>query len=653
VGKTALARQVAVMLAPAFADGTAFVDLSALHNSDEVLPTIGQALNLREVGGRSIRDRLIAYLREREMLLLLDCFERVVEGSAVLSDLLALCPRITLLVTSRVPLRLQVEHEFRVQPLALPHLDDLSAHDLLASPAIALFVRRATLTTPEIEIDAQNAATIADICRRLDGLPLAIELAAARISHVPLATLRDRLQRRLLFLTGGTRDLPTRQQRMRDTIAWSYDLLAHHDRVLLRHLSVFEGSWSLEAAEAVCRERESEPGSDVLDGIRTLVESSLVIAADTSAEEPRYRMLDTIREYAAEQLLSAGEQEMCRRQHCSYYVDLAEHAEGALQDRNQRVWYARLEREQDNLRAALDWLLRASEAELALRLAGALWRFWQQHGDIREGREWLEAGLIAAKTAGQSIPEQVSAKAYWGGSWLAYYQGDYAQSKALSMEYLALAQGFGDTLGIRNALTGIGMSALAAGSHAEAMATLQEALDVCEPLGNIWHRATSFLNLGTACMLAGELPRATALFQEALTLYIERGDEVFTARTQQHLGFVELLRGEYEHAETLFTQSLLAFVELGEQPGIADGLDAAAATRAATGQPRQAGQLIGAATVLRDRLGMVPLPYLRPIWQQFVVQATAQLGESEWAVAMEEGRAVSLQNAIASASLLR
>jgi predicted ATPase/transcriptional regulator with XRE-family HTH domain len=373
VGKTSLAQQVAATLVPSFSDGTAFVDLAGVSYPDAIIPAIARALALREMGGRSIRQRLIAFLGDREMLLLLDSFERVVEGSAVVGQLLTPCPRIKLLITSRAPLRLRVEHEYRLQPLALPEsVPAQAAGNLLQYPTVALFVQRALLVKPDFVIDAGAAAIIADICRRLDGLPLAIELAAARVTHLPLAALRDRLQHRLQILTGGARDLPARQQRMRDTIAWSYELLTPSNQTLLRRLSVFAGSWSLEAAEEVHNPGES---SDcVLDGLRTLVDSSLVIPADNVSDEPRYRMLDTIQEYASEQLAASGEMEAIRRRHSAYYVRLAEEAEPALQDRDQSVWYPRLEREHDNLRAALDWLLRAGEAEPAFRRSSTLER---------------------------------------------------------------------------------------------------------------------------------------------------------------------------------------------------------------------------------------------------------------------------------------
>ena len=665
VGKTALARQVAVALAPAFPDGTAFVDLAVVSDPAGVIAAVAQALGLRALPGQSPRKRLITHLRDQTMLLLLDSFERVIDGAPALADLLAPCPGLTLVVTSRVPLRLQAEHEFRLQPLALPepgspHL----AGDLLTSPAVALFIQRARQVQLTFALNNETAAVIADICRRLDGLPLAIELAAARVTHLPLPALHNRLRHRLRLLTGGARDLPARQQRMRDTIAWSYDLLAPADQALLRHLSVFAGGWSLEAAEAICHDRDREPAPDapdtadapdgVLDGLRALVESSLIIPTDPPSDvpkEPRYRMLDTINEYAAEQLAATGERDTLRQRHAAYFVRLAERAEPALQDRDQRTWYPLLQREHDNLRTALGWLLAASNAELALRLAGAVWRFWQRHGDIREGRQWLQAALAAAE--GQHIPEPVHAKALWGASWLAYHQGDLAQTRSLSAMHLALARQHTDALSLRNALTGLGMADLAEGKPAAAMRWLREALDACAPLGNIWHHATSLLNLGNAALLAGDLPLASTLFEQALALYRERGDAVFVARAHQHLGYVALLRGDSARAAALFTQSLRALADLGEQPGIADGLEGMAALHAATGRPRRAACFFAAATALRQRIGLAPLPYLRPLWQPHVARAEAQLGQPGWAAAQAEGQSLSLPEVVAAAVEVR
>jgi predicted ATPase/transcriptional regulator with XRE-family HTH domain len=658
VGKTSLARQVGSNLAGEFPDGAAFVDLAAVSAPDDVFPTIARALAVRDIGGAPIRDQLIACLRDRESLLFLDSFERVIEAATMVADLLTSCPHLTLMITSRVPLRLQAEHEFRVQPLTLPESGDAhSLADLLGSPAVSLFILRARRVKPALALDDARVALIADICRRLDGLPLAIELAAARVSHMPLLALHSRMRRRLEVLTGGARDLPIRQQRMRDTISWSYDLLTNEDQVLLRRLSVFVGGWTLEAAQEVAMFAEREPeiarAEDALDGLRNLVESSLVIPVDDDgAEEPRYRMLETIREYAADQLLAAGELDVVRRRHGVHYALLAERAEPALQDQGQHAWYPRLEWEHDNLRTAADWLLEAGEVEMALRLGSALWRFWQRHGDIREGRRRLEAALVAADTAqaeGREVLEPVRAKALWGASWLAYHQGDYTRTRSLSAEHLALARKHNDSLGIRNALTGLGMADLAEGNADEAARSLQEALDVCTPLGDTWHYATSVLNLGNATMVAGDLSRAAALYEEALTLYQGRGDAVFIARTQQHLGYIALLRGEYAHAATLFAQSLQAFYGLGEQPGIADGLEATAAVYAAMGDARRAARLLGAASALRERTGLLPLAYLRWYWQPIMTRVEALFGKVEWAAAQEEGRALTLAEAVVSA----
>lgn len=662
VGKTTLARQAAAQLAPVYPDGGALVDLAMTLDPDDIIPSIARALNVRQMGARSIQERLMASLRERRLLLLLDSFERVATGGAAISELLARCPRLSLIITSRAPLRLLVEYEYRVQPLAVPEEGHaLTADDLRQFPSVTLFARRAMQVNANFALDDERLPLIADICRRLDGLPLAIELAAARVSHLPLTALRDRLRRRLQVLSGGARDLPARQQRMRDTIAWSYDLLDAPLQALFRRLAVFAASWSLDAVESVCMPPLSEPTVSVpdaqietLDALRALVESSLIVPVDDAADgEPRYRMLDTIREYAAEQLIAAGERDALLHRHSAYYVHLAERAEPALQDRDQRAWSARLERERENLRAALDWLLRVGDAEQALRLAGALWRFWQAHGDIREGRGWLEDGLALAATpadAALPVPDAVRAKALWGASWLAYHQGDYARSRMLSAEQLALARRRNDAVGTRDALTGLGMAALAEGQHGEATEALREALDVCLPLGDTWRCATSFLNLGNATMLSGNLPRAAELFEQALMRYRKRGDEVFVARARQHLGYVALLQGDYTHAGACFAESLRALLDLAEQPGIADGLEAAAAICAATRHAERAGQLVEAAATLRERTSVTALPYLSVIWRPWVERAAEALGERGWAAAREQGRSLALREAVALAA---
>jgi predicted ATPase/DNA-binding XRE family transcriptional regulator len=644
VGKTALAQSLSAALAHRFVDGVAFIEFAAVQDADDIIPTLARGLALREMGGRSIHERLVAYLRKREMLLVLDCFERVVEGAVNVGNLVAACPHITVLITSRVPLRLRMEREYRVQPLALPKAD--TSHtlaDLAECPSVGLFVQQARLAQRDLVIDDTRADIIAAICRRLDGLPLAIELAAARVAHLPLESLRDRLEHRLSILTGGMRDLPIRQQRMRDTIAWSYDLLSPEHQALLRRLAIFTPSWSLAGAEEISGDEDSS--ARILDGLRALAESSLIIPLDDVPDDPRYRMLDTIREFALEQLAATGDAEEVRRRHASLYVRLGERAEPALQDWHQKAWYPRLEREHDNLAAALEWLLLIGDAEAALRLAGAMWRYWHRHGDIREGRRWLEASLAR----GQDAPMDVRVKALWGASWLAYHQGDYARGSTLSAEQLRLARELGDALNTRNALTVVGIGALAEKRYADALQALEEALDVCVPLGNIWHRATSLLNLGAASLAVGDLPRAKTLFEEAESLYEERGDDVFAARARQHLGYVLLCQGDFTDATLIFAHSLRALSDLGEPGGIADGLEAVAASSAARGRAKQAAMLVAAALSLRERIGIAALPHIRAVWQPYVTHAKEQLGPDGWAAACEAGAHLTMADAVTQA----
>ncbi|HET8908219.1 MAG TPA: helix-turn-helix domain-containing protein [Ktedonobacterales bacterium] len=647
VGKTALAQSLSAALAHFFVDGVAFMEFAAVQDADDIIPTLARGLALREMGGRSIHECLIAYLRKREMLLVLDSFERVVEGAVDVGNLVAACPHIKVLITSRVPLRLRMEREFRVQPLALPDAGrSQSLADLVECPSVGLFLQQARRTQPDLIIDDMRAGIIADICRRLDGLPLAIELAAARVAHLPLESLRDRLEHRLSILTGGMRDLPLRQQRMRDTIAWSYDLLTPEHQALLRRLAVFAPSWSLASAEEISGGEDSS--ARILDGVRALAESRLIIPVDDVPDEPRYRMLDTIREFATEQLTATGEVEEMRRRHASLNVRLGELAEPALQDWHQKAWYPRLEREHDNIAAALEWLLFIGDAEAALRLAGAIWRYWHRYGDIREGRRWLEASLAR----GQDAPMDVRVKALWGASWLAYHQGDYARGSMLSAEQLRLARELGDELNTRNALTVVGIGALAEKRYAEALLALQEALDVCVPLGNTWHRATSLLNLGAASLVVGDLARAQMLFEEAESLYEERGDDVFAARARQHLGYVLLRQGAYTDATLVFAHSLRALSDLGEPSGIADGLEAVAAVAAASaalGRAKQAAMLVAAALSLRERIGIAALPHIRAVWQPYVTRAEEQFGSADWAASCDAGAHLTVADAVTQA----
>lgn len=636
VGKTRLAQQIAAALSEDFLDGILFVDLSLVHDPERVPYAIAQALELREAGGELIRDRLLGYLRKKEMLLLLDTLERVLDAASFIANLLAQCPHIKVLATSRAPLRLREEQQFQVQPLTFPSSTYLlSTDDLLRFSAVALFVHRTILVKPDFKNDKDSLKIIADICRRLDGLPLAIELAAARVKYLPLSELRDQSMHRLEFLTGGPRDVPERQQRMSDTIAWSYELLSPTEQRIFRQLSVFVGSWSLQAAQFMCSADVEH--ANLLDALRVLVDNSLV-----TLSEARYRMLDTIREFTLEQLALSSESQAIHQRHADYYLHFAQQAAPALEGGQLSEWHHKLELEEENLRAALHWLMENDETELALRLAGSIWRYWQRQGNLGEGRRWLEEGLAKSK----DVPKEVTANALWGAIWLAYHQGDYVRAREESLEYLTLAHKMGDDLGLRNALTGLGVTAVAQGRYDEGVGYLRESLEICRRIGNNWHLGTSLLNLGRTIMHIGANQEAVLLLEEALAVYRELGNRAFVARATGYLGYASLLRGDYELAENYFRQSLREFSDLHETMGIAEGLEGLAAVFGVTKRVEQAARLAAAAGGIRDLIDARPLPLDREAFQAYMRQAREQINSDAWAVAWEEGSRMSKEEAI-------
>lgn len=636
VGKTRLAEQVATALSDNFSDGVLFVDLASVNDPVGVPSAIAEALGLREESGERIHERLLRYLRKKEALLLLDTFERVLEAASFVSDLLAGCPRLKLLVTSRAPLRLREEQEFQLQPLAFPASTSRRlSDDLLQFSAVALFVQRTRLVKPDFKNDNDSLRIIAEICQRLDGLPLAIELAAARVKHLSLSELRDQSMHRLEILTGGPRNVPERQQRMSDTIAWSYQLLAPAEQRIFRQLSVFVRDWSLQAAQFMC---SAEVGpTPLLDALRVLVDNSLV-----TLSEARYRMLDTIREFAQEQLSLSGEAKAMQRRHAEYYLRFAQQAAPALEGGQLSEWHHRLELEEENIRAALHWLMESGEMEFVLRLAGSIWRYWQRQGNLGEGRRWLEAGL----TKGKNVSKEVRANALWGAIWLAYHQGDYVRANNESVEYLPLAQELNDPLSVRNALTGLGVTAVALGRYNEGVTYLRESLEICRGIGKNWHLGTSLLNLGRTLAHLGDSQEAELLLEEALTVYRQLGNKAFVARTEGYLGYSALLRKDYELAENYFRQSLREFYELHETMGIAEGLEGLAAVCAVTHRADRTARLAAAAGVIRETIAARPLPLDQATFQAYVEQARNTIHSNVWQGAWEEGSIMSTEQAV-------
>jgi len=449
-GKTRLGVQVAAELTDAFADGVFFVNLAPVNDTALVVPTIAETLGMREAGGRLLLKHLQEELQQKQILLLLDNFEQVVSAAVQMVDLLAVCSRLKVLVTSREALHVRAEQEFTVPPFQLPdlkHLPDLAA--LSHNAAVALFVSRAQTVKPDFQVTNANARALVEICARLDGLPLAIELAAARMKLFSPQSLLARLSQRLAVLTSGARDAPARQQTLRNTIAWSYNLLHANEQQLFRRLSIFVGGCTLEAAEAVCAAPgDGDEADQVLDGVTSLIDKSLLQQMEQEGEEPRLVMLETIREYGREALTVRGEMEATRQAHAAYYLALAEAAELEWEGPQESVWFARLEHEHDNLRAAMSWLLERGEAEMALRLCAALWWFWEWSDYTYEGWSFLERALEGS----EEVAAPLRAKALWSAGNLASFLGYFERGEVLCQESLALFQAIGDTKGMGTAV---------------------------------------------------------------------------------------------------------------------------------------------------------------------------------------------------------
>jgi len=565
VGKTRLAFEVARNLVHDFADGVYVISLAPISDPALVIPTIAHSIGLTESGSQPLLELLKTSQHDKQRLLLLDNFEHVIEVTPLLTDLLEACPDLKLLITSREVLRLRGEQQFVVTPLALPDLKSLPENQSLAHVAsVKLFLQRAQAIRSDFHLTTDNAATIAEICLRLDGLPLALELAAARIKLFPPQALLTKLDHRLHVLTGGVRDLPPRQQTLRNTIEWSYNLLDVQEQKLFRSLSVFVGGCTLEAAEAVCGALENASASvasSVLDGIASLIDKSLVQQTAQDGEPSRLLMLETIREYGLEVLALSGEVETIREAHATYYLALAEQAESQLSGPQQISWYERLEREHDNLRAALGWFLKqgsdAHRSELALRLGGALAQFWELRGYMREGRHWLERVLSISR----GVRSAGLAKALNGAGLIAAFQDDFGQAEAWCREGLALHRELGDHQGSAAALMIWGYAAMMRSKYAEARSLLEEALalskEVGGPVGGI-----SVL-LGHVLFFQGDYAQAHALLEEIRVRSKEAGDVEYHAASLMVLGAALLFEGDLARAHVYLEECLTVSREVG------------------------------------------------------------------------------------------
>ncbi len=571
VGKTRLGLAVAHALLGVFADGVCFVPLTPVIDPERVIATIAQALGLWEVGDRPLIEQLQAYLQDRHLLLLLlDNFEQVVAAAPALADLLAFCPELHLLVTSRAVLHISGEYEFPVAPLAVPDLTQVPDHEVLAQvAAVSLFVQRAQATQPSFTLTRSNAHTIAEICVRLDGLPLAIELAAARIKLLPPQALLKRLEHRFSVLTGGARNLPLRQQTLRNTIQWSYDLLSAEERRLFRWLSVFVGGCTLKAAAAVYN-AGTDQVTELFEEVASLVDKSLIQQTEQEGEEPRLLMLETIREYGLECLRERGELEAAQRAHAAYYLWLAEEAEPHLVRAEQALWFERLEREMENIRAVLRWAQTCGneEAQLALRLGSALEQFWIKRGNMSEGRSELSRALAQSL----AVKAPLRAKALFAAARLAWFQGDYRGVGQLSEEVSALSGELAEQQSIALALAVQGVAFMGRRDYERARSLLEEALAKLRGGGDSWHVAFLLMGLGRLTLYQREDNNAAHLLQESLALFRAVGDTTATAYVLFYLARAMLGQGDLVRARALLEESLPLYREAGHKLGMAYAL---------------------------------------------------------------------------------
>jgi predicted ATPase/DNA-binding XRE family transcriptional regulator len=645
VGKTRLAIQVAHDAGDLFPDGIAFVDLAPLMDPGLVVPTVARSLGVREAEGQTPREALRANLRDKRLLLVLDNFEHLLEAAPEVSGLIESCPSLAVLVTSRAPLRVRGEQEYAVPPLELPpSTREARVEEVLGSPSGRLLVERARAVSSTFSLTKANAAAVASICWRLAGIPLALELAAAKAKFLDPKMLLSRLDRALS--TSGGRDLPDRQRTMRATLDWSHDLLSEPERELFRRLSVFAGGFTLEAAEAVGA-AGSVGVEDVLDHLGTLVEQSLVVVQPPKAGgETRYRMLEPVRQYALEKLEESGEAGMVGRSHAAFFLALAERAHPELLGERQVEWLERLEQEYGNLRAAMSWALDADDGATGVRMGWTLWYFWWARSYHREGRRWMEEVLNC------TLPPALRGRALVVAGTLAWGHGDYEQCGRYSEKGLEVSQQAGDELGAAWARVGLGLSAMSGSDYEAATSHLQEALRSFRQLDEGYGVAHVTTFLGMVAMMHGDEGHAIPMFEEGLAAARRIGDRSSTYIALYNLAQAALSRSDYDGAASLFEEGVALSEQMGDRANIAYCVEGLAVVANARGEAERSGSLIGAADGLHEAVGVPVYLYYEPHRSRYERTAAAvrsQLGEKAFEEVRAEGRAMTFEQAVAYA----
>ena len=644
VGKTRLALEAAREAAEFFPDGARFVGLASLSNADLVVPTVARSLGLREAEGQTPREALHALLQGKRLLLVLDNFEHLMEAAPEVAELIQKSPDLAVLITSRAPLRVRGEQEYPVPPLSLPaSTRSPTAEEVLDSPSGRLLMERVRAASPVFRLEEENAAAIASICWRLAGLPLALELAAAKFRFLDPATLLSRLDQALL--TGWSRDLPDRQRTMRATLDWSHDLLSGPERALFRSLSVFSGGFTLEAVEAVGSAEEID-AEDALEPLGRLVEQSLVTAGtDRVGNGARYGMLEPVRQYASEKLEESGEARRTKCSHAAFFLALAERAYSELRGPRQGEWLDRLERENGNLRAAMSWALAAGKVETTTRLGWALWMFWWLRGHKQEGRRWMEALLEHNLSAGlRTIALTVAGQ-------MAFTQGDYPSCERYLQESLELAREVGDAIRAAHAVYVLGILALNSQDLETARSRLEEALNLYLKIGgNDQMVASVRSHLGTLLLIQGDHDQAAAMMEEGLKLARKLGDGLSISNALYSLAQVAQARGDHDSAAHRFEEGVTLSEEIGDRSNLGYFLEGLAVVAGVQGEAERSARLFGAAEGLLQAVEAPVYDYYEPnryLYKRTVAAARSQLGESAFEEAWAEGQEMTFEQAVA------
>ncbi|MGH2559777.1 MAG: ATP-binding protein [Thermomicrobiales bacterium] len=683
VGKTRLALRVATALDAEFAGGAWFVRLAAVRDPSLVGVAIGSALGGRETRGGQIAARLASFLEGRQLLLVLDNFEQVAAAAPLLTSLLIGVPRLKILVTSRSALRISGEHTYETFPFAVPDPDAQPAMPALdRSEAIRLFVERARAVNAGFALSETNAPVVAAVCRRLDGLPLAIELAAARLRHLSIEALLARLEPSLPVLTGGARDQPARLQTMRDAIAWSYDLLDSDEQTLFRRLAVFSGGCTLDAAEAVTSAQDRVPsaqaaapmpgaaagmarveqpafatdwapgtGHSVLDLLASLVDKSLLRQTAGAGGEPRFWMLETIREFGLDRLATAGEEEVVRRGHADYFSAVAEADYRVNTEFTDTAWLERTEVEHPNLRAALAWLA-ATDTTGFLRLAGTLALFWYYRGHLSEGRRWLDRAVAADDAAGHPAPNAIRARTETGLGLMAQMQGDDAEALTHMTQGVACWQESSDDWEEPIARSFLGGALISVGRYDDAESIVARLVDQYRSQKRpVWEGNARF-HLGLVAYARGDYARAVEHCTEAIALFDRWHAELDASDPLHYLGLIASANGDLDGAVTSFAEALARLKQRGSTPSLANTVADAATLATARGWPDRAARLFGAAETLR-LTGEAPYPLpARETYERAMAESRVALGEADWRAALAAGKALPGDEAVAEAEAL-